>query len=158
MSENENELIIGNEPISGDNIMYILPDNLSSIKFIESNILDSAIIKDFKVTSLNSLVLSYIFRAMKPEGKVEIVISQPMLVMQSLDSKQIEAHAEHVGFENISTEDTMYVDEKNGRQYPTVSVIFYKPDKNKDNQRIELRKEVKKTTTSTTTYKKKKKY
>ena len=33
MSENENELIIGNEPISGDNIMYILPDNLSSIKF-----------------------------------------------------------------------------------------------------------------------------
>ena len=158
MSENENELIIGNEPISGDNIMYILPDNLSSIKFIESNIFDSAIIKDCKVTSLNSLVLSYIFRAMKPEGKVEIVISQPMLVMQSLDSKQIEAHAEHVGFENISTEDTMYVDEKNGRQYPTVSVIFYKPDKNKDNQRIELRKEVKKTTTSTTTYKKKKKY
>ena len=158
MSENENELIIGNEPISGDNIMYILPDNLSSIKFIESNIFDSAIIKDCKVTSLNSLVLSYIFRAMKPEGKVEIVISQPMLVMQSLDSKQIEAHAEHVGFENISTEDTMYVDEKNGKQYPTVSVIFYKPDKNKDNQRIELRKEVKKTTTSTTTYKNKKKY
>ena len=158
MSENENELIIGNEPISGDNIMYILPDNLSSIKFIESNIFDSAIIKDCKVTLLNSLILSYIFRAMKPEGKVEIVISQPMLVMQSLDSKQIEAHAEHVGFENISTEDTMYVDEKNGRQYPTVSVIFYKPDKNKDNQRIELRKEVKKTTTSTTTYKKKKKY
>ena len=158
MSENENELIIGNEPISGDNIMYILPDNLSSIKFIESNTFDSAIIKDCKVTSLNSLVLSFIFRAMKPEGKVEIVISQPMLVMQSLDSKQIEAHAEHVGFENISTEDTMYVDEKNGKQYPTVSVIFYKPDKNKDNQRIELRKEVKKTTTSTTTYKKKKKY
>ena len=158
MSENENELIIGNEPISGDNIMYILPDNLSSIKFIESNTFDSAIIKDCKVTSLNSLVLSYIFRAMKPEGKVEIVISQPMLVMQSLDSKQIEAHAEHVGFENISTVDTMYVDEKNGKQYPTVSVIFYKPDKNKDNQRIELRKEVKKTTTSTTTYKKKKKY
>ena len=157
MSENENELIIGNEPISGDNIMYIIPDNLSSIKFIESNIFDSAIIKDCKVTSLNSLVLSYIFRAMKPEGKVEIVISQPMLVMQSLDSKQIEAHAEHVGFENISTEDTMYVDEKNGKQYPTLSVIFYKPDKNKDNQRIELRKEVKKTTTSTTTYKKKKK-
>ena len=156
MSENENELIIGNEPISGDNIMYILPDNLSSIKFIESNIFDSAIIKDCKVTSLNSLVLSYIFRAMKPEGRVEIVISQPMLVMQSLDSKQIEAHAEHVGFENISTEDTMYVDEKNGKQYPTVSVIFYKPEKNKDNQRIELRKEVKKTTTSTTTYKKKK--
>ena len=157
MSENENELIIGNEPISGDNIMYILPDNLSSIKFIESNVFDSAIIKDCKVSSITSLALSYIFRAMKPEGRVEIVISQPMLVMQSLDSKQIEAHVEHVGFENISTEETMYVDDKNGKQFPTISVICYKPNGDKDNQRIELRKEVKKTSTSTTTYKKNKK-
>ena len=153
----ENELIIGNEPISGENIMYILPDNLSSIKFIESNSFDSATIKDCNVNSLTSLILSYIFRAMKPEGRVEIIISQPMAVMQTLDSKQIEAHCEHVGFEDISTEDTMYIDEKNEKQYPTVSVVCYKPNRNKDNQRIELRKEVKKTTTSSTTYKKKKK-
>ena len=153
----ENELIVGNDPISGENIMYILPDNLSSIKFIESNTFDSCTIKDCKVNALNSLSLSYIFRAMKPEGRVEIIISQPMTVTQSLDSKQIEAHCEHVGFEDISTEDTMYKDIKNNKQYPTVSVVCYKPNRNKDNQRIELRKEVKKTTTSTTTYKKKKK-
>ncbi len=154
----ENELIVGNDPISGENIMYILPDNLSSIKFVESNTFDSAIIKDCKVSSITSLSLSYIFRAMKPDGRVEIIISQPMTVMQSLDSKQIEAHCEHVGFEDISTEDTMYTDEKNNKQYPTVSVVCYKPSRNKDNQRIELRKEVKKTTTVTTTYKKKKKF
>ncbi len=154
----ENELIVGNDPISGENIMYILPENLSSIKFVESNTFDSAIIKDCKVSSITSLSLSYIFRAMKPDGRVEIIISQPMTVMQSLDSKQIEAHCEHVGFEDISTEDTMYTDEKNNKQYPTVSVVCYKPSRNKDNQRIELRKEVKKTTTATTTYKKKKKF
>ena len=154
----ENELIVGNDPISGENIMYILPENLSSIKFVESNTFDSAIIKDCKVSSITSLSLSYIFRAMKPDGRVEIIISQPMTVMQSLDSKQIEAHCEHVGFEDISTEDTMYIDEKNNKQYPTVSVVCYKPSRNKDNQRIELRKEVKKTTTATTTYKKKKKF
>ena len=154
----ENELIVGNDPISGENIMYILPDNLSSIKFVESNTFDSAIIKDCKVSSITSLSLSYIFRAMKPDGRVEIIISQPMTVMQSLDSKQIEAHCEHVGFEDISTEDTMYTDEKNNKQYPTVSVVCYKPSRNKDNQRIELRKEVKKTTAATTTYKKKKKF
>ena len=125
MSENENELIIGNEPINGDNIMYILPDNLYSVKFIESNAFDIAIIKDCKISLINSLSLSYIFRAMKPEGRVEIVLSQPVSLLQSLDSKQIEAHAEHVGFENISIEDTMYVDDKNGRQYSTLSVIFY---------------------------------
>ena len=154
----ENELIVGNDPISGENIMYILPENLSSIKFVESNTFDSAIIKDCKVSSITSLSLSYIFRAMKPDGRDEIIISQPMTVMQSLDSKQIEAHCEHVGFEDISTEDTMYTDEKNNKQYPTVSVVCYKPSRNKDNQRIELRKEVKKTTTATTTYKKKKKF
>ena len=144
----ENELIVGNDPISGENIMYILPENLSSIKFVESNTFDSAIIKDCKVSSITSLSLSYIFRAMKPDGRVEIIISQPMTVMQSLDSKQIEAHCEHVGFEDISTEDTMYTDKKNNKQYPTVSVVCYKPSRNKDNQRIELRKEVKKNNNS----------
>ena len=155
MSENENELIVGNEPISGDNIMYILPDHLHSVKFIESNIFDTATIKDCKINLITSLSLSYIFRAMKPEGRVEIVISQPVSLLQSLDSKQIEAHAEHVGFENISIEDTMYIDDKNGRKYPTLSVIFYKPSRDKDNKRNELKKEGKKTTTSETTYKKK---
>ena len=152
----ENELIIGNDPISGENIMYILPENLSSIKFVESNTFDSVIIKDCKVNAINSLSLSYIFRAMKPEGRLEIIISQPMTVMQTLDSKQIEAHCEHVGFEEISTEDTMYTDEKNNMQFPTVSVVCYKPSSNKENHRIDLRKEVSKTKTSTTTYKKKK--
>ena len=138
--------------------MYILLGNLSSIKFIESKTFDSATIKDCKVNSITSLSLSYIFKVMKPEGRVEIIISQPMAVMQTLDSKQIEAHCEHVGFEDISIEDTMYIDEKNEKEYPTVSVVCYKPSRDKDKQRIELRKEVKKTTTSTTTYKKKKKF
>ena len=154
----ENELIIGNDPINGENIMYILPDNLSSIKFVESNTFDSVIIKDCKINAITSLSLSYIFRSMKPEGRLEIIISQPIAVMQSLDSKQIEAHCEHVGFEDISSENTMYTSEKNNVQYPTVSVVCYKPSANKDNQRIELRKEVKKTVTATTTYKKKKKF
>ena len=158
MSQNQNELFIGNEPITGENIMYILPENLSSIKFIESNTFDSAIIKDCNVTSITSLSLSYIFKVMKPEGRVEIMISQPMAVMQALDSKQIEAHCEHIGFEDISIEDTIYTNEQNGNEYPTLSVICYKPSRDKDKQRIELRKEVKKTTTSTTTYKKKKKF
>ena len=154
--KSENELIIGNDPISGENIMFIFPENLSSIKFVESNTFDSATIKDCKVSLITSLSLSYIFRAMKPDGRVEIIISQPMKVMQSLDSKQIEAHCEHVGFEDISTEDTLYTDEKNNKQFPTISVVCYKPNRNKENQRIELRKEVKKTKTSTATYKKKK--
>ena len=49
-------------PVAGDNIMYILAENLSSLKFVESNTFDLATIKDCKVTLFTSLSLSYIFK------------------------------------------------------------------------------------------------
>ena len=79
-----------------------------------------------------------------------------MTDMWTLDSKEIEALWEHVVFEDISIEDTIYTDEKNNRQFPIVLVVCYRLNRNKDNPRIELRKEVKKAKTSTTTYKDKK--
>ena len=61
-------------------------------------------------------------------------------------------------FEDISTEDTIFniYRWKNNRQFPIVLVACYRHNRNKGNQRIEIRKEVKKakTKTSTTTYKK----
>ena len=95
---------------------------------------------------------------MKQEGRVEITIPQPMEIMKTLNSKQIEIYYEYVCFEDISTEDTIYEDEKNNGQYPIVLVVCYKLNRNKENQRIEFRKEVKKTKISTTTYKKKKQF
>ena len=112
MSKEESELIISNSPEADENTMYILPSNLSSLKFLSSNTFDFCLIKDCPVGSLTSLTLSQIFRVMKYESRIEILISQPMSVMQKLDSKQIEAHCEHVGFENISTEDAVYTDKK----------------------------------------------
>ena len=146
--KNENELIVSKEPITGDNILYILPSNLSSIKFIQSNTFDYATIQDCSVSSITSLSLSHIFRAMKPGGRCEIIISQPIAVMQSLDSKQIEAHAEHVGFDNITIEDTNYIDEKTGKEFPTLSVVCYKPYKRKEDLNINVIKETKKITTT----------
>lgn len=136
MSNEENELIISKNPVEGENTMYITPSNLSSLKFISSNSFDFCLIKDCPVSSLTSLSLSQIFRVMKYESRIEILISQPMSVMQSLDSKQIEAHCEHVGFENISTEDAIYKDEKNGKEFPTVAVVCFKPNNYRDEKVI----------------------
>ena len=152
MSKEESELIISKDPVLGENIMYITPSNLSSLKFISSNSFDFCLIKDCPVSSLTSLCLSQIFRIMKYESQIEIMVSQPMSVMQDLDSKQIEAHCEHVGFDNISIEDTIYKDEKNGKEFPTVSVICYKPGRSRD---IEDKKIA---TKSTVNYIKNKKY
>ena len=131
MSKEESELIIAKEPEIGENTMYIIPTNLSSLKFISSNSFDFCLIKDCPVTSLTSLFLSQIFRVMKYQARVEILISQPIKVMQELDSKQIEAHCEHVGFENIATEDAVYTDKKNGKEFPTVVVVCNKPNRSK---------------------------
>ena len=132
MSKEESELIISNEPEIGENTMYVIPSNLSSLKFISSNSFDFCLIKDCPVTSLTSLFLSQIFRVMKYQARVEILISQPIKVMQELDSKQIEAHCEHVGFENIATEDAVYTDKKNGKEFPTVVVVCNKPNRSRD--------------------------
>ena len=134
MSQVESELIISNEPETGDNIMYIIPSNLSSLKFISSNSFDFCLIQDCPVSSLTSLCLSQIFRIMKYKSRVEILISQPMTVMQALDSKQIEAHCEHVGFENISTEKANYIDKKHNKEYPTIAVVCYKPNSSRDGE------------------------
>ena len=132
MAKEESELIISNEPEIGENTMYIIPSNLSSLKFLSSNTFDFCLIKDCPVTSLNSLCLSQIFRVMKYQARVEILISQPITVMQELDSKQIEAHCEHVGFENIATEDAVYTDKKNRKEFPTVVVVCNKPNRTRD--------------------------
>ena len=129
MSKEACELIISKYPVEGENTMYITPSNLSSLKFLSSNTFDFCLIKDCPVSSLTSLCLSHIFRVMKYQARVEILISQPIKVMQELDSKQIEAHCEHVGFENISTEDAIYTDEKKGKEYPTVAVVCFKPNR-----------------------------
>ena len=152
MSKEESELIISKDPVLGENIMYITPSNLSSLKFISSNSFDFCLIKDCPVSSLTSLCLSQIFRIMKYESQIEIMVSQPMSVMQDLDSKQIEAHCEHVGFDNISIEDTIYKDEKNGKEFPTVSVICYKPGRSRDIEDKKIK------TKSNVNYTKNKKY
>ena len=135
MSREENELIISKDLVTGENIMYITPSSLSSLKFLSSNTFDFCLIKDCPVSSLTSLCLSQIFRVMKYEARIEILVSQPISVMQDLDSKQIEAHCEHVGFENISTEDAVYTtNEKNGKEFPTVAVVCFKPNRSRENE------------------------
>ena len=146
----ENALLVGKEQIVGDNIMFLLPDNLPSLQFVSSNSFDYATIKDCKVGLITSYVLMNIFRVLKPGASVEIIISQPIGVMQDYDSKQIEAHAEHAGFNDISIQDTVYESQNGEIKYPTVSVTCIKPLRSGNR---EVKKEVK-TTVTTTVYKK----
>lgn len=126
------ELYIGKEPVIGEDIMFLVPQSLTALKYIQRNTFDFATIKDCKVHELTSAVLTSLCSCMKPGGRVEIIISHPISAMQSFDSKQIEAHAELSGFEKISIKKSVFSEDKTGVSFPTESVFFYKPLKEKE--------------------------
>ena len=67
---------------------------------------------------------------MKPSSVCEVVIYQPISVMQDYDAKQIEANAKLAGFTNFQTKDYEYkVDNK---KVKTLLVTFERAAKNNE--------------------------
>ena len=107
-----NELIIDSiEPEDKEEAMYIKPSRINTTKFLSQNIFDQATIKHSSVEQITSNGLSYIFSSLKPLGKINIIVHQPIGVMIFYDSKQIEANLKLAGFENIKISDIKYNDE-----------------------------------------------
>ena len=66
---------------------------------------------------------------MKVGGQVEIIVYQPVAVMQFYDAKQLEANALLAGFADDKINDTTYVDYKSQRKMETLSFSFIKPER-----------------------------
>ena len=81
--------------------MYLLPSKLATSKFLASNTFDKATIRNCPVEKITSGGLVGIFSCLKPQGKINIIIFQPIEVMLFYDSKQIEANLKLAGFEDI---------------------------------------------------------
>ena len=64
---------------------------------------------------------------MKINGTVEVIISEPISVMQSYEAKIIEANAKIGGFTDIKTIDSLFLDERVNKKIPTLSVTFKRP-------------------------------
>ena len=107
-----NELIIDSiEPEGKADAMYIKPSRLNTTKYLSQNIFDQATIRHSTVEQITSNGLSGIFSCLKPLGKLNIIVHQPIGVMIFYDSKQIEANLKLAGFENIKITDIKYQDE-----------------------------------------------
>ena len=106
------ELIIDTlEPEGNTDAMYIKPSRFNTTKYLAPNIFDQATIKHSTVEQITSNGLSGIFASLKPLGKLNIIVHQPIGVMVFYDSKQIEANLKLAGFENIKITDIKYQDE-----------------------------------------------
>ena len=135
------ELIVDTIEPKGDNIMYLLPTKLSSSKFLRHNTFDQATIKNTSVEKITSSGLIGILASLKPQGKINIFVHQPIAVMLSYDAKQIEANLKLAGFENIQINDVNIKDEKTGKKIETQSIEASKPlSKRSGDVNIEIRR------------------
>lgn len=122
------ELLVDTIEPEGEDIMYLLPSKLSSSKYLASNIFDQATIKNCPVEKITSGGLIGIFASLKPLAKINIIVYQPIAVMLSYDSKQIEANLKLAGFEDIKINDINIKDDKTGKMIQTQSIEATKPE------------------------------
>jgi len=108
-------------------VFYIHPQRLNLVRCLENEQFASATIKNSPVDNLTSLNFSYILKKLTPGSTCQVIIHQPISVMQDYDAKQVEANAKLAGFTNFSTKDYEYkVDNK---KVKTLSVSFDRPSK-----------------------------
>ena len=135
------ELVVDTKAPEGDDIMYLLPSKLATSKYLASNTFDLATIKNCPVEKITSGGLAGIFSCLKPQGKINIIVFQPIAVMLFYDSKQIEANLKLAGFEDIQISDINIKDEKTGKNIQTQSIEASKPlSKRHGDVTIEIRK------------------
>jgi len=111
-------------------VFYFHPQRLGLIRVLENETFDSATIRNSPVDNLTSLNLSYVLKKLKPNSVVDVIVYQPISVMQDYDAKQVEANAKLAGFTNFQTKDYEYkVDNK---KVKTLLVSFERPAKHTD--------------------------
>jgi len=128
-SEAQNQLIIDSEDTYKDieNIFYVHPSHLNMLKSISNNQFTSVSIKNSSVDDISAYALMNLFGKLKTGAKVEMIIYQPISVMQEYDAKQIEAVAKLAGFDEIRINEADYIDPDSQKQLETLAVSFMKP-------------------------------
>ena len=131
MNDERLELIVDSEDTyqEVDTVFYIHPNRLSLIRCARDNQFVSCTIKNSSVESLSSMNFSYILRKLRTDAVCEVIIYQPITVMQEYDAKQVEANAKLAGFVNFEINSFDFVDSKTDKKFKTLAVTFSKPNK-----------------------------
>ena len=112
-----------------ENYFYINSTNLLKIKNLSNEQFSSVIIKNTKIDLITPLILTNLFTKMKINGKGEIIISEPISVMQSYEAKIIIANLKIGGFDEIKLNESLFFDERVNKKIPTLSVTFIRSEK-----------------------------
>ena len=107
-----------------DNCLVINPSHLNMADTFESNTFDKIFINNTKTELLRAKGFFNLAKCLKSKGALEIIVDQPIAVMQNLDAGEIEANAKLGGFIDINTENCQI--NNNGTKLSTIRIKMIK--------------------------------
>ncbi len=108
-----------------DNCLVINPSHLNMTSTFEANTFDKIFINNTKTELLRAKGFFNLAKSLKSKGVLEIVVDQPIAVMQNLDAGEIEANAKLGGFTEITSENCTI--NNNGTKLSTIKIKMVKP-------------------------------
>ena len=99
-----------------ENCISIHPSHLNFMDAFDKGAFNKIIIQNSPSEYLKAKGLFNINRALKSGGICEIIVDQPIVVMQDLDAGEIEANCKLAGFEDINTESYTFSESVNGKE------------------------------------------
>ena len=107
-----------------DNCLVIHPSHLNKADTFQSNTFDKIFINNTKTELLRAKGFFNLAKCLKSKGTLEIIIDQPIAVMQNLDAGEIEANAKLGGFIDIKT--VSHDINNNGTKLSTLKITMTK--------------------------------
>ena len=86
------------------NAMVITPSHLNLADAFQKEVFDKIIVLNSKSDLLTGKAFFNLWRTLKPGGVCEVVVDQPIAVMQQLDAGEIEANGKLGGFGAVKTQ------------------------------------------------------
>ena len=108
-----------------DNCLVIHPSHLNMADTFESNTFDKIFINNTKTELLRAKGFFNLAKCLKSKGSLEIIVDQPIAVMQNLDAGEIEANAKLGGFIDVTSQSCTI--NNNGTKFSTIEIKMTKP-------------------------------
>jgi hypothetical protein len=111
-----------------ENCISVHPSHLNYIDAFDKEAFNKIIIKNSPLKYLKAKGLFNINRALKSGGICEIIVDQPIMIMQDLDANEIEANCKLAGFNDINTENYSSIENVNGieNRIQTLKLVMVK--------------------------------
>lgn len=119
--------------LENDSVFAIHPSKLEWLSVLQKGSFDRVVIQNVPAINLKSLAFFGLAQILSNNGSVEVLVDQPISVMQNLDAAEIEANAKLGGFTDIKQsnfEQWIRVADKDTK-YSTIKLTMIKPEKSK---------------------------